>query len=70
MGHSRFSHMHLLNNDRAKQCIICNEPLTIKHVLLNCKEFDHIQSKHFNADSLQKLFSDVNKKTFWNIYKK
>ena len=30
--HSRFSHLHLLNNDRASQCINCNELLIIKHV--------------------------------------
>ena len=33
IGHSRFSHMHLLNNERASQCINCNELLNIKHVL-------------------------------------
>ena len=27
--------------------------------LLNCKDFDCIRSKHFNADSLQKLFLDL-----------
>ena len=58
IGHSKFSHMHLLN-ERAPQCINCNELLTIKHVLINCRNFDRIWSKHFNADSLQKLFLDV-----------
>ena len=51
--------MHLLKNERAPQCIKCNELLTIKHVSLNCKNFDRIRSKHCNADSLQKLFLDV-----------
>ena len=62
IGHSRFSHMHLLNNERAPQCINCNELLTIKHVLLNCKIVNRIQSKHINADSLQKLFLDTKQK--------
>ena len=35
MGHSWFSHVHLLNNERAPHCINCNELLTIKHVLLD-----------------------------------
>ena len=51
--------MYLLNNGRAPQCINCNELLTIKYVLLNCKTFDRIRSKHFNADNLQNLFLDV-----------
>ena len=30
IGHSRFSHMHLLNNERAPQCINCNEHFNYK----------------------------------------
>ena len=56
IGHSKFSHVHLLNNERAPQCINCNEPLTVKHILLNCTNFDRIRSNHFNVDNLQKLF--------------
>ena len=29
IGHSRFTYMHFLNNDRAPQCINCNGLLTI-----------------------------------------
>ena len=35
IGHSRFSHMHLLNNERAPQFTNCDELLTVKYVLLN-----------------------------------
>ena len=59
IGHSKFSHIHLLNNKRAPQCINCNEPLTVKHILLNCTNFDRIRSNHFNVDNLQKLFLDI-----------
>ena len=45
---------YLLNNERAPQCINCNEPLTVKHILFNCTNFDRIRSNHFNVDNLKK----------------
>ena len=62
-------HIHLLNNERAPQCINCNEPLTVKHILLNCTNFDRIRSNHFNADNLQKLFLDIKQSTILKYLK-
>ena len=69
IGHSKFSHVHLLNNERAPQCINCNEPLTVKHILLNCTNFDRIRSNHFNVDNLQKLFLDIKQTTILEYLK-
>ena len=69
IGHSKFSHVHLLNNERAPQYINCNEPLTVKHILLNCTNFDRIRSNHFNVDNLQKLFLDIKQTTILEYLK-
>ena len=69
IGHSKFSHIHLLSNERAPQCINCNEPLTIRHILLNCTNFDRIRSNHFNVDNLQKLFLDIKQTTILEYLK-
>nr|XP_034192192.1 uncharacterized protein LOC117609687 [Osmia lignaria] len=35
-GHSKLSHSHLLNNSHPSLCEICNTPLTINHIILEC----------------------------------
>ena len=49
--------MHLLNNERAPQCINCNE------------SFNCILSKQFSVDGLQTLFLHVKQKNILEYLK-
>ncbi|XP_057659284.1 uncharacterized protein LOC130895758 [Diorhabda carinulata] len=40
IGHCKFTHTYLFNNDNAPICDSCQEHLTVKHVLINCTKFD------------------------------
>ncbi len=41
IGHSRLTHMFLLRNEPYPECVACQCPLTIKHVLLECIDCTH-----------------------------
>ena len=56
IGHSRLTHSWLLAREDAPECLQCNELLTIKHILLDCIDFQPILEKHYNADSMYNLF--------------
>ena len=59
IGHSHLTHSWLLAKQDAPECIQCNEYLTIKHILLDCIDFQPIREKHYNADSMYNLFDTV-----------
>ena len=47
-GHSRFTHGHWLKGEPLCQC-----PLTLKHILLDCADFMHIRTKFYQLSSDQ-----------------
>ena len=69
IGHTHLTHCHLLKGDDAPRCITCDCPLTVKHILLQCVDFEHIRRKYFNADSLSQLFSSVSAKSITDFIK-
>lgn len=60
IGHTFYTHSYLLRGEEQPECVICDCPLTVKHILLDCVDFDHIRSKYFNVDNMQALFEQVN----------
>ena len=58
-GHSYLTHGHLLRGERAPRCVSCDVQITIKHLLLDCREMHDIRHKHFTASSMKTLFRDV-----------
>ena len=39
IGHTRLTHSYLLQREEQPVCIGCNEPLTVKHILVDCVDF-------------------------------
>ena len=60
IGHTFLTHSYLLRGEDQPECIICDCPLTVKHILLECVDFDHIRSRYFNVDNMFDLFEQVN----------
>ena len=59
---SRRSHkidpfLHIKKNEEEPFCIPCNEPLTIKHILISCIDFNHIRPNYYKAQSMKDLFN-------------
>ena len=59
IGHSRLTHSYLLTRDDPPECVPCQCPLTIKHILVECLDFDHIRSRYFEVDGLRMTFANV-----------
>ena len=58
IGHSYFTNSYLLKGEMQPECIGCQCPLTIKHILLECIEFDWSRQHLFNVTSLEDLFQE------------
>ncbi|GFX73846.1 RNase H domain-containing protein [Trichonephila clavipes] len=41
IGHTRFTHRHLLFGERAPECPSCNVSYTVRHILIDCPVFNH-----------------------------
>ena len=59
MGHSRLTHEFLLKGEPPPECIPCNCPLTIKHLLIECVDFNDVRQRLYQVPSLQDLFKTV-----------
>ena len=59
IGHTRLTHSFILKQERQPQCLTCQTPFTIKHVLIECRAFAHIRKWFFKVNSLIDLFEDV-----------
>ena len=59
IGHSRLTHKHYLAHEDPPECILCNSPLTIKHVLIECVDTADIRKQFFNCPDLKTLFNSV-----------
>ena len=40
IGHTRMTHSFLLTGDSAPECIFCDLPLTVEHLLVHCTQYD------------------------------
>jgi ribonuclease HI len=47
IGHTRFTHRHLLLAEPAPICQVCNVPMTVKHILTECQTFIIQRRRHF-----------------------
>ena len=59
IGHSHLTHSWLLAKEDAPECIQFYEYLTMKHILLDCIDFQPIHDKHYSADNMHNLFDTV-----------
>ena len=55
-GHSRLTRDFLLKGELPPECIPCNCPLTIKHLLIECADFNDVRQRFYQVPSLQDLF--------------
>ena len=56
IGHTRCTHTYLLTGEDQPECTTCQCPLTVKHILVDCFNFNDTRNKHFIASSMEKLF--------------
>ena len=59
IGHSHLTHEFLLKGEPPPECIPCNCLLTIKHLLIECVDFNDVRQRFYQVPSLQDLFKTV-----------
>ena len=59
IGHTRITSSYLLNHEEQPFCIVCNQPFTVKHILIDSINFLQTQNKYYRANNLPQLFQDV-----------
>ncbi|GFT31873.1 RNase H domain-containing protein [Trichonephila clavipes] len=48
IGHTHFTHRHLLFGERAPECPSCNVSYTVHHILIDCPVFNHHRITFFS----------------------
>ena len=59
IGHTFITHSFLLKGEDWPVCIPCQEPFSVKHVLLDCTDFRFIRSRFYRVSGLKELFDTV-----------
>ena len=59
IGHSYLTHAYLLKGEDAPFCIPCDQPLTLKHILVDCIDFAHIRDEYYTVHTIDQLFAFV-----------
>jgi len=53
---TRCTHSYLLTGEDKPECTTCQCPLTVKHILVDCFNFNDTRNKYFIASSMEELF--------------
>ena len=59
IGHSYFTHSHLLKGEERPYCHACDAPDSIEHILISCADLIEVRRKYYTAESMKVLFRDV-----------
>ena len=60
IGHSHTTHSYLLKGEERPECVGCQTPWTVKHILLECVDFRQTRVKYFQANTMKELFDSAN----------
>lgn len=60
IGHSHLTHSYLLKGESQPMCHLCNEPLTIKHLLIDCQSLAQQRARFYNVRNIKELFENIN----------
>ena len=69
IGHYRLTRGFLLKGEPPPECIPCNCSLTIKHLLLECADFNNVRRRFYQVLSLQNFFKTVNPEVILDFLK-
>ncbi|GBM66723.1 hypothetical protein AVEN_77693-1, partial [Araneus ventricosus] len=52
IGHTRFTHKHLIFGERTPVCPTCHTAFSVTHILIECPSFKSHREYHFNSSSV------------------
>jgi ribonuclease HI len=69
IGHTHLTHSYLLKREDMPECFGCSCPLTVKHILIECVDFNHIRPRFYRVASMKQLFNEVEPTKVLNFLK-
>jgi len=69
IGHSRLTRSYLLSGDDPPTCQSCGIALTVKHILVECRNSHDIREKYFTVSSVTDLSKSIDNHTIINFIK-
>ncbi|GBM41926.1 hypothetical protein AVEN_142903-1 [Araneus ventricosus] len=71
IGHTRFTHKHLIFGEMAPECPSCHQNFTVHHILIECPSFKSHSVHHFHSSSvtLQDLVGEKHHPNIFNFLK-
>ena len=58
-GHTSLTHSFILKQGQPPQCLTCQTPFTIKHVLVECGALAITREGHFKTGNMRDMFENV-----------
>ena len=59
IGHTLFTHIYRLKREIQPECVFCLEPVTVKHLLLECVDLALVRQRYFSVTTMYELFHKV-----------
>jgi len=59
IGHTHLTHCFLLKDEDQPECIPCQCPFSVKHILIECPDFTISRDKYYRVSSLKELFNQT-----------
>ena len=56
IGHTRITHLYLLNREEPPKCVGCDKPFTVRHILLECVDLSNVRNKYYHVNTIKQLF--------------
>ena len=59
IDHTWIAHCYLLKKEDQPFCHACDNPFTVKHILVECSDFTYIRNKYYTTTDVHTLFREV-----------
>ena len=59
IGHTHITHSFILKGEEPPECV-SNEPFTVKHVLIDCIDFQLTRDRYYRVQDMKELFDTIN----------
>ena len=59
LGLLRATHSYSLQAEEQPQCVCCDAPFTVRHLLWECGDFAQVRNTCFHVDNMKQLFQDI-----------
>ena len=59
IGHTHLTHSHLLKGERPQVCDWCGQPLTVKHLLVECNRLSSTRNRFYQTRNIKDLFTST-----------